>query len=264
MSWTSALAEMCCEIFVELQPGKLTKGLDGMTDGCIRGGWLVAACLTLLVVRPSLAQQSGAQHSSEARTADGLLARQGNTSDFAPVRFQPASAPFPLRNNNYVAIKHPGSHGAWPGQTGADNRGYAMFDDPAYAIRAFMELMRTYRDRYGDRSARAIFRHLSPPGDCSGAPRAHHGACPENERQPPVTAVRAAAAAGRSPEQDLQLFGADGQVNDGPMRAVLDAAVTQEVGVPYCPQPPRGEAWLGCRVDYGLYQRALDLLGKPG
>ena len=112
---------MCCKIFVELQPGKLTKGLDGMTGGCIRGGWLVAACLTLLVVRPSLAQQSGAQHSSEPRTADGLLARQGNTSDFAPVRFQPASAPFPLRNNNYVAIKHPGSHGAWPGQTGADN-----------------------------------------------------------------------------------------------------------------------------------------------
>jgi len=238
--------------------------LDGMTRSCIRGGWLIAACLTLLPLRPSLAQQDAAHLPSQPRAADGLLARQGNTSDFAPVRFQPASAPFPLRHNNYVGIKRPGSAGAWPGQTGADSRGYAMFDDPAYAIRAFMELMRTYHDRYGDRSAPAIFRHLSPPGDCSGAPQAHGGACPENERTPPVSAVRAAAAAGRSPEQDLQLFGADGKINDGPMRAVLDADVTQEVGVPYCPQPPRGETWLGCRIDDGLYRRALDLLGKSG
>ena len=225
---------------------------------------MLAAGLTLLPLQPNMAQPDKTQHAAEQRTADGLLARQGKTSDFAPVRFQPASAPFPLRHNNYVAIKRPGSNGAWPGQTGADARGYAMFDDPAYAIRAFMELMRTYHDRYGDRSARAVFRHLSPPGDCSGAPQAHSGACPENERQPPVSAVRAAAAAGRGPEQDLQLFGADGKVNDGPMRAVLDAAVTQEVGVPYCPQPPRGETWLGCRVDEGLYRRALDLLGKSG
>lgn len=231
-----------------------------MAWNCIRNGWVLAACLALLPVKPSLAQQDRTQRPSEPRVADGLLARQGSTSDFAPVQFQPASAPFPLRTNNYVAIKRPGTRGAWPGQTGADKRGYAMFDDPAYAIRAYMELLRTHQDRYGDRSAQAIFRHMAPPGDCSGAPVAHRGACPENDRQPPVSAARAAAAAGRSPEQDLQLFGADGAINERPMRAVLDAAVTQEVGVPYCPQPPRGEAWIGCRVDDGLYQRALALL----
>ncbi len=233
-----------------------------MIHGRIRGRWVIAACVALLPFGPTLAQQSGVQGPSEARIADGLLARQGSTPDFAPVRFQPASAPFPLRHSNYVGIKRPGSHGAWPGQTGADSRGYAMFDDPAYAIRAFMELMRTYHDRYGNRSARDIFRHLAPPGDCSAAPQRHSGKCPENERQPPVFAARAAAVAGRSPEQDLQLFEAGGKVNDGSMRAVLDATVSQEVGVPYCPQPPRGEAWLGCRVEDGLYRRALDLLGK--
>lgn len=234
-----------------------------MAYGCIRRGWIMTACFALLTFGPALAQQRGAQRSSEAGIADGLLARRNNAPEFAPVQFQPTSAPFALRHNNYVAIKRPGSHGAWPGQTGADSRGYAMFDDPAYAIRAFMELMRTYHDRYGDRSARDIFRHLAPPGDCSASPQQRHGRCPENERQPPVFAVRAAAAAGRSPEQDLQLFEASGTVNDAPMRAVLDAAVSQEVGVPYCPQPPRGEAWLGCRVDDGLYRRALDLLGQP-
>lgn len=233
-----------------------------MAHGCIWGARMIAACMVLLPCGPTLAQQNQPQRSSEARIADGLLARQGNTPAFAPVQFQPASAPFPLRHNNYVAAKRPGSHGAWPGQTGADSRGYAMFDDPAYAVRAFMELMHTYHDRYGDRSARDIFRHLAPPGDCSAAPRRHGGRCPENDRQPPVFAARAAAAAGRGPEQDLQLFDASGTINDGPMRAVLDASVSQEVGVPYCPQPPRGDAWLGCRVDDGLYRRALDLLGN--
>jgi hypothetical protein len=230
----------------------------------IAGRWMMTACVALLPLGPALGQQDGAAHPSEGRVADGLLARQDNGPDFAALRFQAASAPFPLRHNNYVAVKRPGTRGAWPGQTGVDSRGYAMFDDPAFAIRAFLELMRTYHDRYGNRSARDIFRHLSPPGDCSGAPQRHGGSCPENERQPPVSAIRAAAAVGRKPEQDLQLFGAGGTVNDGPMRAVLDAVVSQEVGVPYCPQPPRGEIWLGCRVDDGLYRRALDLFGRPG
>jgi hypothetical protein len=234
-----------------------------MGHGRIRAGWIIAACLALLPLEPALGQQDGAPRSSQMRVADGLLARQGNTSDFAPVRFQLASAPFPLRHNNYVAVKRPGTYGTWPGQTGADSRGYAMFDDPAYAIRAFMELMRTYHDRYGNRSTRDIFRHLAPPGHCSGAPQRHSGRCPENDRQPPVFAARAAAAASLGPEQDLQLFGAGGKVNDSSMRAVLDAVVSQEVGVPYCPQPPRGEMWLGCRLDDGLYRRALELLGKP-
>jgi hypothetical protein len=129
----------------------------------------------LLTFGPALAQQGGAQRSSEAGVADGLLAQRGNTPDFAPVQFQPASATFPLRHNNPVAIKRPGSHSAWSGQTGAARLGYAMFDDPAYAIRAFMELMRTYHDRYGACSTRDVFRHLAPPGDCSALPQRRHG-----------------------------------------------------------------------------------------
>lgn len=230
---------------------------------CKSVGWIATACLALLSIGPALAQQNKAPAAAETRVATGLLSRQANTSDYAPVRFQPASAPFPLRQNNYVAVKRPGTNGAWPGQTGVNDRGYATFDDPAYAIRAFMELMRTYRDRYGERSTRAIFHHLAPVGDCSGAPPGHGSKCPENSRQPPVFAIRAAAAAGVGPEQDLHLFDAGGTVNDKSMRAMIDAAASQEVGVPYCPQPPRGETWLGCHIDDGLYRRALELFDKP-
>ena len=231
------------------------------------------AALALAVAGPALAQQ-GSGGSDRAggreRVAEGLLARRGD-GEFAPVRFDPAAAPLGLRQNNYVALKRPGGSGAWPGQTGADPRGYARFDDPAYAIRGFVELMRVYHDRYGARSALDIFRRYAPAGDCSGAPsapapeRREGGGCPENEAQAPVAAVRAARAVGLRPEDDLGLFGRGGRVaHPERLRAVLDAVVSQEIGPPYCPQPPRGEAWLGCRVEDGLFRRALELLDRPG
>ncbi len=48
------------------------------------------------------------------------------------------------------------------------------------------------------------------------------------------------------------------------LRALLDAVVTQELGPGACPQPPRGESWIGCRVDDGLYARAVELLDRRG
>jgi hypothetical protein len=232
-----------------------------MAQTSIRGIRAMAACLLLLPLGPALAQKHSAQpqQRAEVRVAEGLLARQGN-GDFAPVRFPPDTAPFALRFNNYAAIKRPDGGGAWPGQTGADGRGYAMFGDPAYGIRAFIDLLRTYHDRYGARSAADIFRRLAPPGDCSGAPTPRAaGGCPENETQPPISAVRAARAVGLGPGDDLQIFGPGGEINETRLRAIIDAAVTQEIGPPYCPQPPRRESWLGCRVDDALYRRALSI-----
>jgi hypothetical protein len=209
---------------------------------------------------PAYAQQSGAPAPS-ARVAEGLLARQDGASELAPVRFEPRSAPLPLRYNNYAAIKRPGRD-TWEGQTGTGTYGYARFDDPAYAIAGFIDLMRTYHVHYKARSALDIFRRYAPPADCTGAPSGTEPGCPENEVQPRIYAARAAAAAGLRPSDDLQLFGPDGSINHDRMRAVLDAVVSQEIGPPYCPQPPRGQKWLGCRVSDDLYRRATELAAR--
>jgi len=91
------------------------------------------------------------------------------------------------------------------------------------------------------------------------------GGCPENEAAAPVTAARAAGAVGLRPTDDLDLFGPGGRI-DHPdrLRALLDAVVTQELGPSACPQPPRGESWIGCRVDDAVFNRAVELLGRRG
>ena len=126
----------------------------------------------------------------EQRTAEGLLARTSEGS-FQPVKFDAGDAPFALRNNNWVSLKGPNLEGRWPGQTGANQQNFARFDDPAYAVRGFLELMRYYNDKHNTRSAAAIMTRFSPPGDCSGAPsvpageRREGGNCPENEIDAP-------------------------------------------------------------------------------
>ena len=77
--------------------------------------------------------------------------------------------------------------------------------------------------------------------------------------------MRAARAVGLQPTDDLDLFGPDGRINHPDrLRALIDAVVTQEVGASHCPQPPRGESWIGCRVDDGVYNRAVELLDQRG
>jgi hypothetical protein len=226
-----------------------------------------AVVFALVSAGTAVAQRdSAAPPRGEQRTADGLLARTSEGS-FQPVKFDVGDAPFALRNNNWVALKGPNLEGRWPGQTGANQQSFARFDDPAYAIRGFLELIRYYNDKHNTRSAAAILTRFSPPGDCSGAPsipaseRRDGGNCPENESTPPVTAVRAARAVGLQPTEDMQLFGPGGQINHPDrLRALLDAVVTQEIGPSHCPQPPRGESWIGCRVDDGLFNRAVQLL----
>jgi hypothetical protein len=204
------------------------------------------------------------------QVATGLLARQ-HDGTFRPVMFDPESAPFGLRSNNWVGLKGPNLNGRWPGQTGANSQGFARFDDPAYAIRAFIDIVRGYQDRYEARSATGILSRYSPPGDCSGAPsappdqRREGGGCPENEATAPVSAVRAARAMGLQPTDDLQLFEPDGRIrHPDRLRTLIDAVVTQEVGASHCPQPPRSESWIGCRVDDGLFARAVELFQQRG
>lgn len=241
-----------------------------MTRPAFRAARAAAVISALFAAGAASAQPDAAAAHGGRRTADGLLARQSDGS-FAPVAFDAAKGPFALRHNNWVAIKGPNLKGRWPGQTGATALGFARFDDPVHSVGAFIELVRLYHDRHGIRSAAAILARYSPAGDCSGAPsvppgeRRHGGGCVENETTPPVTAVRAARAVGLRPTDDLDLFGPDGRINHPDrLRALLDAVVTQEVGASHCPQPPRGEGWIGCRVDDALYERAVEALGRRG
>lgn len=215
----------------------------------------------------SAQREPAAPKDGEERVAEGLLARTGEGS-FGPVKFD-KDAVFGLRNNNWVAIKGPNLEGRWPGQTGANKNNFARFEDPAHSVRSFIELIRYYQERHDARSTAQIMKRYSPPGDCSGAPsvppreRREGGGCPENEKTPPVTAVRAARAVGLKPTDDLDLFAADGKINHPDrLRALLDAVVTQELGPSHCPQPPRGESWIGCRVDNEMFNRAVELFDQ--
>jgi hypothetical protein len=232
---------------------------------------LRACVLASALLSPFAASAQGdAARPAAPQTAEGLLARQSDGA-FAPVAFDPANAPFGLRNNNWPGLKGPNLTGRWPGQTGANANGFARFDDPAHALSALIGLMRIYHDRHGARSAVDILARYSPPGDCSGAPsvpageRREGGGCPENATTPPVTAVRVAEAAGLRPGDDLDLFGPEGRINHPDrLRALIDGIVTQEIGPSHCPQPPRGERWIGCRVDDGAFRRAVELLDRQG
>lgn len=233
-------------------------------------GRAAAMALVMFSSAAAMAQPADALSQGEQHTPSGLLARQGSGT-FGALTFDRANAPFGLRNNNWVAIKGPNLHGRWPGQTGATPLSFARFADPAYSIRSFIELMRTYQERHNARSAVDILRRYSPAGDCSGAPslpasrRREGGACVENRTTPPVTAVRVARAVGLQPNDSLDLFGPDGQINHPDrLRALIDGVVTQEIGPSHCPQPPRGESWIGCRVDDGVYNRAVELLTQRG
>lgn len=229
-----------------------------------------AVVLGLSLAGTASAQRDTTQPRGEQRTAEGLLARQGEGS-FKPVTYIPGEAPFGLRANNWVALKGPNLSGRWPGQTGSNPHGFARFDDPAQAISGFVALMRLYHDRHAARSAVDIMRRYSPAGDCSGAPsippseRREGGNCPENQTIAPITAVRAARAVGLRPTDDMDLFGPAGEIkHPDRLRALLDAVVTQEIGASHCPQPPRGESWIGCRVDDAVYARAVESLSRGG
>ena len=245
------------------------KRIIDMAHSHHRAARAAALALVLLAAGSAAAQRDAAAPSrGEERTAQGLLARTGEGS-FGPLKYDAGDAAFGLRNNNWVSLKGPNLDGRWPGQTGANAHNFARFDDPAYAVRGFVELVRYYQDKHKARSASAIMKRYSPAGDCSGAPsipaseRREGGDCPENEAIAPVTAVRTARALGLKPTDDLDLFSADGQIaRPDRLRVLLDAVVTQELGATYCPQPPRGEGWIGCKVDDALFNRAVELLAE--
>lgn len=51
-----------------------------------------------------------------------------------------------IRNNNWLNIKYNQAN-AWNGQTGKDDKGFSVFSDPVYSIRAGFKLLKNYRSK---------------------------------------------------------------------------------------------------------------------
>lgn len=51
-----------------------------------------------------------------------------------------------IRNNNWLNIRYNKANN-WDGQTGQDNKGFAVFSDPVYSIRAGFKLLKNYRKK---------------------------------------------------------------------------------------------------------------------
>jgi len=65
------------------------------------------------------------------------------------------------RNNNPGNIRF-NKHNKWIGQTGQDDKGFAIFSDMSYGVRAASKLLDTYYNKHGLRSIRAMISRYAP------------------------------------------------------------------------------------------------------
>lgn len=68
------------------------------------------------------------------------------------------------RNNNWLNVRAP-SNKYWVGQTGRDDKGFAIFSDPVYSLRAGFRLFNTYKLKYGINTIRGIIYRFAPPNE---------------------------------------------------------------------------------------------------
>lgn len=66
-----------------------------------------------------------------------------------------------VRNNNFLNIKHSAAN-KWQGMTGADDKGFVIFSDPLYGLRAGFVLLKNYRAA-GNTTLRQIISRFAPP-----------------------------------------------------------------------------------------------------
>jgi Bacterial SH3 domain len=73
-----------------------------------------------------------------------------------------------VRNKNYLNVKNDPAN-PWEGSTGTDSRGHAIFDDPAYGIRAAIITLRSYWFRHNRRTIAEILSRWAPATDTIGS-----------------------------------------------------------------------------------------------
>jgi hypothetical protein len=71
------------------------------------------------------------------------------------------------KNNNPLNIKQPDAQ-VWKGSVGVDDRGHAIFEDPAMGIRAAMRSCQRWFDG-GGRTLAALMAHWAPADDTVGS-----------------------------------------------------------------------------------------------
>ena len=152
-----------------------------------------------------------------------------------------------IRNNNYLNVKN----GADPWQdaggkaAGTDERGHAVFSDPAYGVRAGIVLLRTYFFKHNLRTIAEILSRWAPASDTVGS---LPGAPPNS---PAEYTSFVASRVGIKPNDKLDIFKEDRTVgNIARLRALFAAMAEYEVGN-------------GFRVPEEVFHAGLELV-QPG
>lgn len=73
-----------------------------------------------------------------------------------------------IRNNNYLNVKN-NPQNPWKGSVGSDDRGHAVFDDPAFGLRAAIVTLRSYWFRHNKRTIAEILARWAPATDTIGS-----------------------------------------------------------------------------------------------
>jgi hypothetical protein len=144
------------------------------------------------------------------------------------------TTPLGIRHKNPLCLKTR-ARNPWPGQTGKDSRGHAIFDDAMYGFAAGASLLWTYQHTHKLQTLRQIFNRWAPPDDTVGS-------LPGNPaNQPNVYASFVAKKCGVSDTAPLALFLHSGGVlaKDLLLRLIL-AMAHYECGKPW-PEPQDAE-----------------------
>lgn len=103
------------------------------------------------------------------------------------------------RHNNFWNIKQPYGGDDWLGVVGYDRQGHAIFEDPAYGVRAAIRVLRSYQLEHNINTVTGIIGRWAPRED--GNPVQEY-------------ARKVARDAGVRPDQRLRLFDPDGSIAD--------------------------------------------------
>lgn len=110
--------------------------------------------------------------------------------------YQPPRMTTGVRNKNYLNVKTR----VWKGCIGVDSRNHAIFDDPAWGLRAAIITLRTYWNRHNLRTVAEILSRWAPVSDTVGS---MPGAPPNSPREYSEFVQR---RTGIKPNEKLRLF----------------------------------------------------------
>lgn len=132
-----------------------------------------------------------------------------------------------IKNNNYLNVKNGTSPwlDANGKSAGTDSRGHAVFQDPAYGVRAGILLLRTYFLKHKLRTIAAILSRWAPASDTVGS-------LPGGPPNSPEEYSRFVSdRMGVGPNEQLRLFDGEGHIEElGQLKDLFFAMAACEIG----------------------------------